>query len=95
METIRTRMSILRALDMPATWCNKTDHLNPNDKIYITTEKPASDMSIEELEQLIEDKRADAIIAKAKAQLYDALDILKTFGADIDVQIIGLDDEGE
>lgn len=95
MKTIRTRMSMLRALDIPSTWCNETDHLNPNDKIYITTEKPASDMSIEELEQLIEDKRADAIIAKAKAQLYDALDILKTFGADVDVQIIGLDDEGE
>jgi len=90
METIRTRIAILRALDIPSTWYNKTNDLNPNERIYITTQKPASDMSIEELEQLIEDKRADALIAKAKAQLIEAIDILKSFGAEVDIDLSGL-----
>jgi hypothetical protein len=93
METIRTRIAILRALDMPSTWCNKTNHLNPNDKVYITTQKPASDMSIEELEQLIEDKKADALIAKAKAQLIEAVDILVSFGVVADINLDGLIEE--
>ena len=57
MKAISTRIGILRALDLPSSWCNKTNHLNPNDRIFITTEKPASEMSVEELEQLIEDKK--------------------------------------
>jgi len=90
MKTINTRIAILRALDMPSTWCKKTDHLNPNDRVYITTEKPASNMSIEELEALIEDKKADAIITKATEQLWEAIDILKGYGADIDIDVIGI-----
>jgi hypothetical protein len=90
METIRTRINILRALDIPSTWYDKTNDLNPNEKVYITTQKPASDMSIEELEQLIENKKADALIAKAKAQLIEAIDILKSFGAEVDIDFGGL-----
>jgi hypothetical protein len=91
METIKTRIQTLRALDIPTTWCNKTNHLNPNDRIFITTEKPASEMSIEELEQFIEDKKAQAIIAKAFVQYYEAIDILKAFGAEVETEIIGLE----
>lgn len=91
MKAINTRIGILRALDIPSSWCNKTNHLNPNDRIFITTEKPASEMSIEELEQLIEDKKAEAKIAKALAQYYEALDILRTFGAEVESEIIGLE----
>jgi len=87
METINTRIGILRALDIPSSWCNKTNHLNPNDRIFITTEKPVSKMSIEELEQLIEDKKAEAVVAKALAQYYEAIDILKTFGAEVTTEI--------
>lgn len=95
METIRTRVANLRALDIPSTWCNKTKDLNPNDRIYITTDKPASELSIEELEQLIEDKKANAIIAKAKAQLIEAMDILKSFGAEIDIELIDFNTKEE
>lgn len=91
MKAINTRIGILRALDIPTSWCNKTNHLNPNDRIFITTEKPASEMSVEELEQLIEDKKAEAIITKAFAQLNEALDILKAFGAEVESEIIGLE----
>jgi hypothetical protein len=91
MEKITTRVAILRALDMPSTWCNKTSHLNPNDRIYITTEKPASDMSIEELAELIEDKKAEAVITKAFVQYQEAIEILKSFGAEIETQITGVE----
>ena len=91
MKAINTRIGILRALDLPSSWCNKTNHLNPNDRIFITTEKPASEMSIEELEQLIEDKKAEATIAKALVQYHEAIDILKTFGAEVESEIIGLE----
>lgn len=91
MKTINTRVAILRALDIPSSWCNKINDLNPNDRIFITTEKPASEMSIEQLEQLIEDKKAQAIISKAFAQYYEAIDILKAFGAEVESEIIGLE----
>lgn len=91
MKTINTRIGILRALDIPSSWCIKTNHLNPNDRIFITTEKPASEMSVEELEQLIENKKAEAMITKALAQYYEALDILKAFGAEVESEIIGLE----
>ena len=91
MTTINTRIAILRALDMPSTWCRKTDHLNPNDRVYITTEKPASNMSIEELENLIKDKKEKVIIEKALAQYHEALEILKSFGAEVESEIIGLE----
>jgi hypothetical protein len=90
--TINTRKQILESLDLPTTWTQKIQDLNPNDRLFITTDIPISMLSIEELEKIIEDRKADAIISKAKAQLYEALDILKTFGADVDIQIIGLDD---
>ena len=67
------------------------DDLNPAERLYITTEKPASEMSIEELTQLIEDKREQAVIRKALAQYYEAIDILRTFGAEIESDVIGLD----
>lgn len=88
--TIRTRVAKLSAIEIPHTWYNRLEGLNPNDLIYISTNKPAEQMSVAELEQLIEDKKADAIIAKATAQLYEAIDILKTFGAVVDVQVEGL-----
>jgi hypothetical protein len=47
-------------------------------------------MSIAELEKLIEDKRANAIIEEATTQLFEAIDILKGFGADIDINVIGI-----
>jgi hypothetical protein len=48
-------------------------------------------MSIEQLEQLIEDKKAEAIISKALAQYYEAVEILKAFGAEVEYEIIGLE----
>ena len=87
---IKTRRQVLASFDLPTTWHEKIRGLNPNDRVYITTEKPVSEHSIEELEKLIEDRRADAIIAEATAQLFEAIDILKGFGADIDITTIGI-----
>jgi hypothetical protein len=50
---------------------------NPNNKVYITTEKPASLMSIEELEKAVNDNMNRALIAKAKEQMTEAYEILK------------------
>jgi hypothetical protein len=87
---INTRVFKLKAMDYPAYWHCHLEECNPNDRVYISTEKPASTMSIEQLEKLIQDKRADAIIADATAQLFEAIDILKGFGADIDITTIGI-----
>ena len=87
---INTRVSKLKAMDYPSSWHFLLHECNPNDKVYISTEKPASEHSIEELEKLIQDKRVDAIIAEATAQLFEAIDILKGFGADIDITTIGI-----
>jgi Fe-S cluster assembly scaffold protein SufB len=88
--TIRTRVNKLNAIDLPFTWHNRLEGLNPNNLIYISTNKPAEQMSIAELEKLIEDKRANAIIEEATTQLFEAIDILKGFGADIDINVIGI-----
>ena len=59
---------------------------NPNNKVYITTEKPASLMSIEELEKAINENMENRLlIAKAKEQMTEAYEILKDFGVHLDV----------
>lgn len=88
--TINTRVSKLQQMDYPSSWHLALQECNPNDKVYITTERPANTMSIAELEQVIADRKADAVIAKATAQLFEALDILKEYGAEIDVTTIGI-----
>ena len=91
---IKTRVKYLRnALENTVFFRGELydDDLNPAERLYITTEKPASEMSIEELTQLIEDKREQAIVRKALAQYYEAIDILRTFGAEIESDVIGLD----
>jgi hypothetical protein len=87
---INTRVSKLKAMDYPAYWHCHLQECNPNDRVYISTEKPASKMSIEELEKLIEDKRVAFVIEQATTQLFEAIDILKAFGADIDISAIGI-----
>jgi hypothetical protein len=86
---IKTRQSVLTALDIPTSWERRLQY-NPNDRIYITTEKPASECSIEELQELILMKETNQIIKDATIQLYEALDILKKYGAEIDLDIIGI-----
>lgn len=91
---IKTRVNHLRnSLEHSKSWANVLDdkNLNPATRLYITTEKPASEMSIEELTQLIEKKREQALIREALAQYYEAIDILKAFGAEIESQVIGLE----
>ena len=89
--TINTRASkLLQGMDYPSSWHSALQECNPNDKIFITTEPPAHMMSIAELEKVIADRKADAVIAKATAQLFEALDILKEYGAEIDVTTIGI-----
>lgn len=97
---IKTRVKNLRnALHCTAAWemdlpseIIDDKNLNPAERLYITTEKPASEMSIEELTQLIEDKKEQAIVRKALAQYYEAIDILRAYGAEIEIDITGLDD---
>lgn len=96
---IKTRVKYLRnALQCTAAWeanlpweVIDDKNLNPAERLYITTEKPASEMSIEELTQLIEDKKEQAVIRKALAQYYEAIDILRAYGAEVEVDITGLD----
>ena len=91
---IKTRVKYLRnALENTVFFRGELydDDLNPAERLYITTEKPVSEMSIEELTQLIEDKREQAIVRKALAQYYEAIDILRTFGAEIESDVIGLE----
>lgn len=101
---IKTRVKYLRsALENTVFFRGELydDDLNPAERLYITTEKPASEMSIEELTQLIEDKKEQAVIRKALAQYHEAIDILRAFGAEIESEVIGLEklewlkDEGE
>lgn len=96
---IKTRVKYLRnALQCTAAWEAELPweviddkNLNPAERLYITTEKPASEMSIEELLELIEEKKWQAVVRKALAQYYEAIDILRTFGAEIESDVIGLD----
>ena len=101
---IKTRVKYLRnALENTVFFRGELydDDLNPAERLYITTEKPVSEMSIEELTQLIEDKKEQAVIRKALAQYNEAIDILRAFGAEIESEVIGLEklkwlkDEGE
>lgn len=87
---INTRAFKLKAMDYPAYWHCHLQECNPNDRVYISTEKPASAMTIEELEQVIADKKADAIIAEATAQLFEAIDILIQHELPIDISAIGI-----
>ena len=89
--TIKTRRQVLNSFDLPTTWNEKLKGMNPHDRVYITTEKPISEYSIEDLETFIEDKKTEAIILKAFAQMNEAVDILKSFGAEIDTEIIGIE----
>ena len=101
---IKTRVCHLRdSLEYPKSWANvlADKNLNPSQTLYITTEIPASDMTIKELLELIEEKKEQAVIRKALAQYYEAIDILKAFGAEIESEVTGLEklewlqDEGE
>lgn len=99
--TIKTRIAEISMYDVPMSWFDKWDGISPATRLYITTDKPASEMSIEELLELIEEKKEQAVVRKALAQYYEAIDILRTFGAEIESDVIGLDklewlkDEGE
>jgi hypothetical protein len=99
--TIKTRIAEISRYDVPMSWFDKWDGISPATRLYITTDKPASEMSIEELLELIEEKKEQAVVRKALAQYYEAIDILRTFGAEIESDVIGLDklewlkDEGE
>lgn len=91
---IKTRVKYLRnALENTVFFRGELydEDLNPAERLYITTDKPASEMSIEELTQLIEEKKEQAVIRKALAQYYEAIDILKAFGAEIESEITGLE----
>ena len=88
---IKTRITQMTNLDVPMHWLDEWEGMSPSTRLYITTDKPASEMSITELLELIEDKKAEAIIAKALAQYHEAIDILKSFGAEIESQITGLE----
>jgi hypothetical protein len=89
--TIKTRIAEISRYDVPMSWFEKWDGISPATRLYITTDKPASEMSIIELLELIEDKKAEATIAKALAQYHEAIDILKSFGAEIETQVVGLE----
>lgn len=91
---IKTRVKYLRnALENTVFFRGELydEDLNPAERLYITTDKPASEMSIEELTQLIEKKKEQAVLRKALAQYYEAIEILKAFGADVESQVIGLE----
>lgn len=91
---IKTRVKYLRnALENTVFFRGELydEDLNPAERLYITTDKPASEMSIEELLELIEEKKEQAVVRKALAQYYEAIDILKAFGAEIESQVIGLE----
>ena len=91
---IKTRVKYLRnALENTVFFRGELydDDLNPAERLYITTEKPASEMSIEELLELIEDKKEQAVIRKALAQYNEAIDILRACGAEIESEVIGLE----
>ena len=88
---IKTRIAEISTYDVPMHWFEKWEGMSPATRLYITTDKPASEMSIEELTQLIEKKREQALIREALAQYYEAIDILKAFGAEIESQVIGLE----
>lgn len=91
---IKTRVKYLRnALENTVFFSGELydDNLNPAERLYITTDKPASEMSIEELTQLIEEKKEQAVVRKALAQYYEAIDILRAFGAEIESEVIGLE----
>jgi hypothetical protein len=89
--TIKTRIAQMTELEVPMSWLDKWDGISPATRLYITTDKPASEMSIIELLELIEDKKAEATIAKALAQYHEAIEILKSFGAEVESQVIGLE----
>ena len=91
---IKTRVKYLRnALENTVFFRGELydEDLSPAERLYITTDKPASEMSIEELTQLIEEKKEQAIVRKALAQYYEAIDILRAFGAEIESEVIGLE----
>jgi hypothetical protein len=85
--TIRTRTQIFKSLDLPTSWANKVKDFNPNDILYITTEKPIDLLSAEELIEIVEDRRVQAIIEDAEKKLFEAIDVLKGYGAEIDIEI--------
>jgi hypothetical protein len=99
---IRTNIAELETLEVPMNWLDKWEGINrTNTMVYITTDKPTSIMTIEELSELIEIKKEQATVVKALTQYYEAVEILKAFGAEIESEITGLDniewlkDEGE
>jgi hypothetical protein len=89
--TITTRIAYMNGLEVPMNWLDKWDGMSPSTRLYITTDKPASEMSIEELLELIEIKKEQAVVKKALAQYYEAIEILKAFGAEIESQVTGLE----
>ena len=45
--TIKTRIAYMNGLEVPMNWLDKWDGMSPSTRLYITTDKPASEMSIE------------------------------------------------
>ena len=82
---ITTRVHKILNMYMEHCGMSPLNSVNPNNKVYITTEKPASLMSLEELEQAINDNMNKALIAKAKEQMTEAYEILKSLGVTFNV----------
>jgi hypothetical protein len=87
---INTRVFKLKAMDYPANWHCALQECNPNDRVYISTEKPANTMSIEELQTMILLKEKEQIINDATAKLFEAIDILMQYDLPIDISAIGI-----
>lgn len=84
---VRARVSAILEMDYPKSWEDKLRTLDPNNRLYITTEKPASEMSIEELGKFIEHKKTDTMIAEAITQLNESVHILKSLGAEVELRV--------
>jgi hypothetical protein len=89
---IRTNIAELETIEVPMNWLDKWEGINrTNTMVYITTDKPASIMTTEELLELIEIKKEQAIVVKALTQYYEAIEILRAFGAEVESEVTGLE----
>lgn len=82
---ITTRVNRILNMYMEHCGMSPLNSENPNNKVYITTEKPASLMSLEELETAMNDNMNKALIAKAKEQMTEAYEILRGLGVTFNV----------
>jgi len=86
---IQTRVSAVLQMDYPKSWEDKLINQNPNNRLYITVEKPASDMSIEDLESLIENKKTKVLVKEAQRQLNEVMYVIRSLGCQVDVKVTG------